>query len=771
MAEQDPNQGKPAPFKELADDLSLRLFSIGNLGRLGKTLTNTIGDAFEVVIAFLLKSAGAIGVFIATELADAEDRAEPAFGKLAATAVKDLFGVDVSEGAMTGRGNRGGRKQAADAIGGAVLRAITGTAGGGAAGQLQPGTKAAEDYLSFVVQMGLEGWLEGWIVEALSLGQLERFGDLDDIMAQSLGLGRITARIVRPMLNTLVVTPMQWQIDKTYRPQLLSAAAAVRQYHRGRYTREQLVEELARQGWSDGRIDALVNESTKFLGEADVEHLVFVSSLAFDVGVEKLKSIGYSDETARAALQVAGDKRLAAVYLRIARAAVDAYVNRDIERGDLDALLRANVNYEPERAALIEEAEFGRQFTRKRLSLSDMENAVKRGIRDARDYRNLARDLGYEEEDVLTLELLLQAEMQGQREAAAAKRAAEEAAAREKAAKAAEAAKRKTELELARSRTLPSLAQVERAVVRGILPIDRYAAQLRAEKYVEADIAFLVELVAQAREQFLDDEERRDEAERRAAQQELAIGTLERAVERGILAIEEYAEQLRSRNFDGDQVRILTSLLQARLDDLAADRARRAALEREASTRGIALADLVRAVRRGIRTIADYETALEAAGFAASDVATLVALLRDELARDAEARAEKDRAQAAAAARGVSLETIARAVKLGVRDRDDYAAALLEAKLAPEAQLVLLDLLDAEIASAARARELRAGAVGVDQAKVLPLSQVEAAVKAGVRTVNDYLAAAIEAGYRESDVELLIDLLVAELQAKQQSGG
>lgn len=766
MAEQDPNQGNPAPLRELSEQAASSFFEPLRLTRLFKGIVNAGTELVTIVIAFLLESAGSIAAELADILANSENRASPAFSKLAAVAVKDLFGVEVSESDLRA-GNQAGRKRASNAIGAAVLDAISGRQGGiGSGGQIEPSSKAAEDYLSFVVGMHLEGWLEGVLCELLSFGQVEAIGELDDSLAASLGLGRITAQIVRPLLRARVITPMTFLVNKAYRPELLSAALAVRQFHRGRWTREQMDEELARQGWSADRIEALVNDSTKFLSETDVLHLRFENTFDDDAAIAYLKNFGYSQETASALLNVERSKRYAAIERRLASQAVDAYARRDIDRGQLDAILRLRVNNDIERELLADEAEFNRQFSRKRLSLSDMENAVKRGIRSVRDYRELARDLGYDEADVLTLELLIQAEIQGQREAQKAKDDQAAAAAAEKARKLAADLERKRQLELERSRTLPSLAQVERAVVRGILPIARYEQQLRDEHYQAADIGFLVELVAQAREQYLEAAEKRAAAEARAAQQQLQLSTLERAVERGVLTMDDYAAQLRARNFDDDQIRVLTTLLQDRLDDLEADRRRRAELEAAAAERGISLGDLARAVRRGIRTIADYERALVDAGFPPSDTATLIALLDDELARDAEARATKAAAIAAAGAKGATLEQLARAVKLGVRTRDDYQAALVDARLTSEAQLVLLDLLDAEVAAADRARALRAGDDGAAPAKLLPLSQVEAAVKAGVRTVNEYIAAAIENGYREADIELLVDLLVAELQEK-----
>jgi hypothetical protein len=64
-----------------------------------------------------------------------------------------------------------------------------------------------------------------------------------------------------------------WHVNKLYRPELLSTALAVRQFTRGKWTREQLDEELARQGWSADRVDALIHDGTQRLGDGTIKAL------------------------------------------------------------------------------------------------------------------------------------------------------------------------------------------------------------------------------------------------------------------------------------------------------------------------------------------------------------------------------------------------------------------------------------------------------------------------------------------------------------------
>jgi hypothetical protein len=85
-----------------------------------------------------------------------------------------------------------------------------------------------------------------------------------------------------------------------------------------------------------------------------------------------------------------------------------------------------------------------------------------------------------------------------------------------------------------------------------------------------------------------------------------------------------------------------------------------------------------------------------------------------------------------AQAAGVGLAQLERAVKAGVRTRDDYAAKLVELGVSVDDQVTLLGILDAELADLAAAKAKRDAPPPAPAAPGLSRADVESAVRAGL---------------------------------------
>src|SRR5262249_270497 len=121
---------------------------------------------------------------------------------------------------------------------------------------------------------------------------------LKDTMAQMFGLGRLTRRILGPAIDALVRDPLLWYVNKAYRPTLLGASAALQQLTRAKWSDAQVREELARQGYSDDRIAALLNEQRKFLATGDAYTLFRAGLLTTDAFSQNLRDQGFDAVTA-----------------------------------------------------------------------------------------------------------------------------------------------------------------------------------------------------------------------------------------------------------------------------------------------------------------------------------------------------------------------------------------------------------------------------------------------------------------------------------------
>ena len=766
-----PDSELPPDLESQGEQWALGATNVRQLDRMGGWIVRVAQDVGAWAVGFLLDKAAKIAIAFATAIMRGEDRSAPAFRSLTNAAIKDLTGID------PGAGNK--------AIGRTLLDSLSGGAGAAPGGNLQPSTAGAEAYMEIVMQLALEGYVEGGITSALSLGYLDKFTELDDILAQVLGLGRMSRRVMQPLMTAKVITPMQWHVNKLYRPELLSAAEACRQFLRGRWTREQLEEELARQGWSSDRIEAHLNGQRKFFSPSDVRQFVARDHWTNDQGLRHLQDQGYTEPEALDALRLEGLRRFEQLEAQEAAAIIAAYANREIDGSEFRRLMAAAVQNTTERTLLTELAEIRRGLSVRYLSISDERRLVIAGIRSVVDFRRALEREGYLPDAVAALDLELRAELADRR--ADEELRAEQARARE-AEKAAAAAARAARLAaIAAEKALPSVAEVRRAYVRGHVPIDRYARAVQ-DAHPGIDGADLAALVADAeldRTAQLDALERRRLAELKEADAVLSLGALESAVLRGILSIDDYARDLQGRGYDEREINLLAGVLRGQVEDRAAAAEKRAEAERRAAARGVSLDAWERAVRLQVRTLgqyADYLASIETPELAR---ALILDVLAAQLAQDDQARAKRAASEAAAARKGISLERRRRAVLLGIRDLAYYERALVDAQLPADDQRVELALLEAELADAAAAiarrneiaaeleerrrrdeeeRAAKAAAVPPPPPPTeLSLSQVERAVKLGLLPPDALREFAIGKGYDPGDAELLVQLAVFQV--------
>jgi len=762
----DPGQSpaeRPPDFRVTIEESVAGLVDANVFSKTYQWITALLFNFFVAAVGWVLEGAAKIAGIVALVLVRGEDKAQPAFGQLAAIAVEDVFGVKVDAAAMNDRGNRGKRTAAANAIGRAVLESLTDGGGGASGAALAPSAAGAEKYISTVTQMALEGWLEGWIVEAVSLGQLETFGELDDIMAQVLGLGRMSRRVVGPLLTARVITPFQWQVNKTYRPELLSAGEVARQLFRGRMTKVQAVEELARQGFSDERIDALLNGQQKFFSAGDVRMFVDRAHWNFDRGLQHLRDQGFSEGAAADTLRLEGLRRVEQLESAQATAIITAYVDRRLTKTEFLGLLHDAIESPTERALLELLADTRLAVNYKPLSPSEARACVKAGILAVVDYREALRSDGYNEEAVLALELLLRQELDEQRSIDQHRAEMEAQRAAEQAAKDAAAVARKAAIEADRALARRGdESDLERAAVRGLVPFARVEALYRA-RYDGDTVAILVDLLEDARADYVAQQQAAADAKLRAGRRALDVGTLEAAYLAGVLTKDRLESHPTFQSFSASDRAILFADFERRKREQDAAARIKADATAAASRKGIDLGRFERLVRLGARTFAQYDQQLAALGFTEGARADMRELLDREIAADAAARELRGANEPALRAKGLSLEQFRRAVVLGTKTDVQFNAFLAQQGFTDDARAVLLADVRATVADADAARLRRDQPIPDRAAPALSLARVAEAARLGLLTPATYAARLRRDGYSEEDLAIEMELLLLEI--------
>lgn len=740
---------------------------------LAKVIATLVADVVGVLVATGVTLTAPIGVGLAKGIAQSEDLVAGSLSGMAAAAVNDMFGVNVPASAFEGGIQHGKRTSASDALAAGLLQQLRGTAS-----SLEPDDAAATRYLGVVVNMALEGWYQKWffefitsLVPQLDIGKIENFGSLDDKMAQALGIGRLTRRVLSPIVDTTIVEPLRWQTNKTYRPNLLAAADVVRQVSRGRWTEEQGREELARQGWSEDRIAALFNAQRKFFGAGDVRTFVDRAHWTREQGIQHLKDQGYDLDTAEDALRLEGLHRFEQLEGQEATALISAYASRDIERGEFLAQLETNVSSPTERALFAELGELRRTLNIKPLSSGEVAAAVEAEILAFPDYVAALRREGYVEPAVTVKELLLRARIDTTKTIAQHRAAVEAARALEQAQRDVEQKAKRAQVEADRlKKRRGSVSDLERATVIGLIPIARYE-EVIAGDYDADTVDIMVGLVEDERQKYVTQQQRAADAAQRVNRRGLDVGQLQQAVLSNLLTIPEFSARLTQLGFDPSDVSILAETLAVRKHDQDMARQKRDDAAAAAARRSIDLPKLETLVRKGIQPIDAYAAQLEALGYDEADRADLVALLEQRIAEDRAAEAAR-RAQADQADAGeLTIDQFRRSVLLGLQSMSAFDLFLTTTGVNADVHALLVAELEDDLAQAEAARRRRDAAAATNGPRELPLDVVARAARLGIVSVSVYQDRLARAGYSPDDIALETELLtteIADVQAARQ---
>jgi len=298
------------------------------------------------------------------------------------------------------------------------------------------------------------------------------------------------------------------------------------------------------------------------------------------------------------------------------------------------------------------------------------------------------------------------------------------------------------------------------------MPISRLEEVLHPQ-YDADTVQTLVDLVADDRQTFLEQQKRADEARQRAGIRHVDTGALEQAVLEDVLTIQDFRAQLGTLGFPAGDAEILTSTLQARKADLDAAREKRLQADEAARHKGIDLGRAERLIRHGAGTLAQYDQLLASLGYDAGARAAMTELLHLEIADDAEARRLRDAAAEKARTKGLSLEEMRRAVILDVKTADQFQTYLIAEGYTSDAQLVLLAELRRDVADADAARAQRAAAEAAGSAIPLPLARVHQAARLGVITPATYRARLVREKFTPDDIALELELLLVEIASVQ----
>lgn len=750
-------------LQDFAKAIASEFLKKENLEKVAVTLRDSLAELIKILFATgTVVASEAVGPAV-EGIVSGERVAEGSYQRMAATVLSGLFNTPIDAGdiGIFGNAERGAQK-----IGDAVLRGM-----GTPHSPIEPSDENAKRFIAMMGNLAVEGWLNGVIFEQLSkietfeLAGSERFAELKDVLISAFGLSRLSRRVFGPYVDTNVVLPFKWFVNKTYRPTLLSPAAAAKQVLRGRKESDRFFEETARAGYDDEDAESILNAARQKLSIDDwlfLERYGDVSTPEVDAA---LADLGCDDVTRDYVRRLDFEKRKAKSQVDLFDATADAYIDGLVpETSFLFALTQAydNVDEREGRRQVVEARKVAR---RKRLSKADIEDAVKRKLLAIQDYRDWLAVEGYDEQSATVLELMLQSEIRGAEAAATEKAriAAERAATAQQ--KTADAAKRRADLEARQAAAVPPLSDIKTAVLRGIVPIDRYRQSLVDRGYKPDDVTFLMSMLAQDVQTRQQQEAARTHATPASNAPHINLADVERAVLDGILSTAEYDRRLTAAGYSANDRQLMVALLQAKLDDQKSAAAVTSTAADTLTKKGLSLAQAEKAVQLGVWSVEQLRAFLAQSGLDDVAVATIAASVQAQLDQADAAQTTRNSTAQSLSSRGISLDKLEQAVLAGVSTLDDYRRRLLSLQFDADSVETLVALLSTKLAARTQAKALQQDAAARSASKRISLGDVERAVILGNTTPDVYRQYLADLGYDDNDRAILYANLISDLQA------
>jgi hypothetical protein len=492
MANQDPIPDEIAPdLADFANAQANAWSAVLGIKKDAPWLNNAVVQALITIIGVVLRLATRIAANVAKILQKLMEEDNPEVGRLAIAVVGTLFGHEIADSIPGNILNPGNLDETAGRVGAGVLAVLFGAIDDGGGQELEPSTEGVERYLGSIANLVTRGFVMDLLEEIVPHWKLQFIHHLEESLINGLGLGRVARAALRPYVQTLLATPAEWKVHQAYRPTLLSEGDAARQFLIGNWSSDELGSELGRKGFSDDRIDAIVDGHRKRPSVEQLFHLAEHNIIDEADAIDRVRASGYEADVASLvweALKAAEDRSLlmaeAGVYLQKYEEGLlthDEFVRnlRTLGLPDHTAQLLINIG-----GARVE-------TPRRLLSEGQLREAWNKSVLTQQEYHDGVVRLGYSEEDATTLVLLNLSNVRDKEEAAqarkqaAADRAAALAAKKQQAA--ADAAAKKAAAAAERQAKAAALAAHKQKIAADQLALKTFIAAAARQKQALVD--------------------------------------------------------------------------------------------------------------------------------------------------------------------------------------------------------------------------------------------------------------------------------------------
>lgn len=295
----------------------------------------------------------------------------------------------------------------------------------------EAGVKAAETFSGLVINFGTATGVIAALGGLFPYVHLDELRQIGEEVARNLGLGRLHRVAMTPIFKTLMATPYQWYLNLKLRPTQFTLVDVANPFSGATMGAQIIHDSLAREGYSDDKIAALIALHQKKLPFTDLFKLHQRKILSDDQYAKLASEQGIPDDQR-------GYWELIQLWAQektwedeVVSAAADAYKFGNITRDELNTVASTFLHDPVQVTLFMASQDYKRKVPHRSLTVAQLEAFFVDGIFTLDDFDNRIAALGFSEEDAAALRLVTLEKLQtAEAKAAAAKQKAASAAAK-----------------------------------------------------------------------------------------------------------------------------------------------------------------------------------------------------------------------------------------------------------------------------------------------------------------------------------------------------
>ena len=261
------------------------------------------------------------------------------------------------------------------------------------------------------------------LTDALSVHLLGAIREYGEMMAENLGLGRLTRRALQPFIQTLIATPLQQALNQQYRPHVMDEKQLAMAYIRGNLSLADFTTRMQLQGFIDTDIQLLLEDTFTRLPLHDIFQLNETGFLSDQDAQTYIMALGYSRADVPLLRQTALLNEVRALDNQYAKAAVTDFEHGILAQSDFETIIKGTTLPSLVQNQYIRNGENRKLVHRKSLTLAFYKSAFLDGQVTIDEVLTELQNLGYSTNDTALYEVELLSKLAEKKKAAAAKAA------------------------------------------------------------------------------------------------------------------------------------------------------------------------------------------------------------------------------------------------------------------------------------------------------------------------------------------------------------